>query len=314
MRKLIYIIIITLIFFDTGYTQTQVSSGEKRVPTLHGHTFPSLGNFRTSFIRTSLEADLGFGLTSPIRIAGIVVDDYELFAFEGQVMFINMKVQYQQKFNKWLALYISFKMAGRIGTDMSTILAEGVNTLVGGDIGWLIRIKQSRKFNLSGTVYIQNLTGNFINVGEYFEDIIDSVPDPTVAKNVPSMSIGLGFTGAYAFNSTFGMQFHAEGAYGESLQREESKVFYSVGILGDVDFNSKYNVPVGLALGYTLTSATEILLADAGLASLISGKIGYTGSSEFELGLQYSYYKADLQSVEENPSVNTIMLILKFYF
>lgn len=314
MKNLIYIIIITLIFFDTGNAQSQTSSSDKKVPNLYGHAFPSIGHLRSSFVNTSLEANLGFGLTSPVRIAGLMVDDHEIFAFEGQILFININVQYKQRFNKWLALFISFKMAGRLGTDLSTILADGVNTLVGGDIGWLIRIKQSNRFNLSGTVYVQNLTGNFMNVGDYFEDIINDQPNPEAVKKVPAMSVGAGVVGAYAFNSSFGMQFQAETAYGESLEREKSNVYYAVGIMGDVDFESKHNVPIGLALGYNVTSATEILLADGGLANLISVKVGYTGSDDFELGLQYTYYGVNLKSVEENPSVNTIMLMLKFYF
>ncbi|MEA3480223.1 MAG: hypothetical protein U9R60_18715 [Bacteroidota bacterium] len=314
MRKLIYIIIITLLCFDSGNAQTLTSSGERKVPNLNGHTFPSVFHFNNSFINTSLEANLGFGLTSPVRISGLVIDDHELFAFEGQILFINTRVRYQQRFNPWLALYMSFEMAGRVGTDMSTILADGVNTLVGGNIGWLIRIMQTNKFNLSGTVYIQNLTGNFINVSEYFQELINNDPNPTVVKKVPAMVVGVGTQGAYAFNSTFGLQFQAACAFGESFQREKSAVFYSLGILGDVDFMSKHNVPVSLALGYTLISEAEIVLEDGAFINLISGRIGYTGSSDFELGLQYSYNKVNLKSVDKNPSVSTIMLILKFYF
>ncbi len=314
MKKLIYIIIITLICFDTGNAQSVPSSDETKLPKLGGHPFPSMGQFQGSFINTSLQANLGFGITSPVRIAGLVIDDHEIFSFEGQILFFSMNVKYQQRFNKWLALYISLKMAGRLGTDMSTILADGINTISGGDIGWLIRIMQGRKFNLAGTVNIQNLTGNFINVSEYFEEIINDNPNPTVVKKVPSLSIGLGLHGAYAFNSSFGLQFHANYAMGESFQRKESEGFYSFGIMGDIDFMPKQNVPVGLALGYTLTSAPEIVMSDGGIANLFSGKIGYTGSSEFELGLQYTFYKLNLKSIDKKTTVNTIMLLLKFYF
>ena len=75
-------------------------------------------------------------------------------------------------------------MSGRIGTDMATIMADGVNTLSGGDIGWLIRIYKTDKFNLSATANVQNLTGNVINVSGYFEDIINNNPNPALTKKV----------------------------------------------------------------------------------------------------------------------------------
>jgi len=314
MKKLIYIIIVGLLCINTGKAQTTFTDPDSKVPVLNGHAFPTLSHFRSSFVSTSLQANLGFGITSPVTIGGIKIDDHELFTFEGQILFLSMEVNYQQRFNPWLAMYITFSMAGRLGTDMSTILADGINTISGGNIGWLIRIKQSKKFNLSGSLKITNVTGNFINVHQYFEDVINDVPDPTVVNKVPSMSAGLGLIGAYAFSPMFGMQFHGEYAIGESLTRDGSDGYYSFGIMGDVDFNPKQNAPIGLALGYTLTSAPDIVMSEGGITHLFNGKLGYTGSDEFELGLQYSYYKLNLASVDQKTSISTFGLILKLYF
>lgn len=314
MKKLIYIIAISILFFNTGITQPETELIESKVPSLNGHAFPSLGPFRSSFITSSLHANLGFGNTSSIEIPGIILDDYELFAFEGKILFVSIDVQYQQRFNSWLALFVSFKMAGRLGTDMSTILADGVNTLSGGDIGWLVKIKQSRKFNLSGSIRLLSITGNFINVSDYFKDIIENNPNPSVIKKVPAKSIGIGIEGAYAFNPTFGLQFHTEYAYGESFVRGKTDGFFLAGVVGDIDFMPKHNVPVGLALGYTITSAPEIVMSDGGFSNLINAKIGYTGSKDFELGLQYTYYNVEIKSVEEKPFVSKFLLVLKFYF
>jgi hypothetical protein len=314
MKKLFYTILILFIIIYSGFSQSASDTLDKKIPTLNGHTFPTAAHFQNSFITTSLQADIGFGNTSALRIAGLQIGEHELFAFEGKLLFVSLNVKYKQRFNKWLALYFSFSMAGRLGTDMSMILADGVNTISGGEIGWLIRIMQSKKFNLSTNVYIQNMSGNFINVSKYFEDVINDVPNPRVMRKVPSMSVGLGVQGAYAFNQTFGLQFFTDFAYGESFERVGSEAYYSLGILGDVDFNPKQNVPIGLGLGYTLSSAPDIIMDDGGMANIISGKLGYTGSDEFELGLQYTYYKLKLKSVDQNPSISTILLVLKFYF
>lgn len=314
MKKIYYIIVILLVYSINGLAQSDSSKSVRKVPTLNGHTFPSSSHFSSSFITTHLHADLGFGLTSKVKIPGLILDDYEILSFEGQILFFNAAVQYQQRFTPWLSLYLSFVMSGRIGADMSTIMADGVNTMSGGDIGWLIRITHSKKFNLSGTVKVQNLTGNFINVSEYFEDLINDVPDPSVIKKVPTLTIGTGIRGAYAFNPTFGLQFQGDYNYGESFERNKTGGYFSAGVIGDIDFLPKHNTAVGLALGYGITDAPEVLIGDGGLSHLITAKIGYTGSDDFELGIQYSYFNVKLDSIDQKPFISKLLLLLKFYF
>ncbi len=314
MKKLILIFIVLVTCLENGNSQTSSSSADKKVPVLYGHTFPSMGEYRSSFITTSLHANLGFGVTSPISISGLQIGNYNIGAFEGQILFFNMNVQYQQRFTPWLALFMSFEMAGRVGTEVTTIMVDGVNTLNGGSIGWLVRIMHKKKFNLAGSIYLNNVTGNVINVKDYFEDLINNVPNPSVVKKTPTMNLGIGIQGAYAFNPTFGLQFQTDMAYGESFERTKSKVYFSGGIIGDVDFMPKHEVPVNLALGYRLTTTPAIVMSEGGATSVFLGKIGYSGSDEFELGVQFTYYNVDLKSVDDNPTINTIMLMLKFYF
>ena len=287
---------------------------EPLVPSLNGHSFITSSYLRSSFISTNLDADLGFGMTSKLDIPGIIIGDFEILDFEGSLLFFDINVAYQQRVTSWLAFYATFKVAGRLGTEMSTILAEGVNTLAGGDIGWMIRIKTTEKFNLSGTININNITGSFINVTDYFKEIIDGIPYPTVIKKVPALSVGMGLRGAYAFNPTYGFQFQGGAAYGESLERESTSAYFSGGFLFDVDFNPKHNVPVGLALGYTNSSAPLIVMNNGGVANLFTGKLAYTGSDEFELGLQFTHYNVKINSVDSKPFISKILLSLRFYF
>jgi len=269
---------------------------------------------RSSFINTSLQADLGFGITSVITVPGIDIGEYNILAFKGQLMFFDVDACYQQRFTPWLAMFMSLKVAGRLGTDMSTIVADGVNTLGGGDIGWLIRIAHTDRLNLSGAVSLTNITGNFINVSEYLEEVINNEPYPSVTKTVPAMFASLGLRGAYAFNPSYGLQANLAYGYGESLERGSSQGYFAIGVLGDLDFNPRRQVPIGLALGYTLSSAPTIVMSDGGPANLFLGKIAYTGSDDFDLGLQFTYYNITLRRVDDRPYVSKIMLNLKFYF
>ncbi len=314
MKKLIYLF--TILFLGSGSlcAQSSASNAAPKMPKLNGHMFLSSTYMRSSFISTSVQADLGFGSTSILTLPGIEIGDYEILAFKGQLMFFDVDASYQQRFTPWLAMFVSLKMAGRVGTDMSTIVADGVNTLSGGDIGWLIRITQTDRLNLSGSISLSSITGNFINVSGFIEEVINNEPYPTITKTVPSMIAILGLRGAYAFNPSYGLQLNLAYGYGESLERGTSKGFFSIGALGDLDFNPRHQVPIGLGLGYTLSSAPLIMMRDGGAASLFQGRIAYTGSDDFELGLQFTYYKIALPSMDDKPFVKKAMLSFKFYF
>jgi hypothetical protein len=313
MKKLISAI--CFILFASGLIG---QNGEDNLATkrehLNGHTFQQLSYFRTSFTSTHLNANIGFGTTPALKIATITIDTLKVFEFEGQVVFVDVTVRYQQRFTPWLAMYLQGNMAGRLGSDLSTILADGVNTLTGFELGWLIRFYQSKKLNLSANVHVVNASASFMNISKYFEDLINGAPNPSVTQTVPAMAVDVGITGGWAISPTWGLQFFGDIAYGESLEREATQAYYNAGIEGEIDFNPKYRVPIGLALGYVATNNPESVSANSGFSNIFMGKIGYSGSKEFELGLQFSYYDVSLRSVEQKVFVFKTMLMLKFFF
>ena len=313
MKKVLSIICIAFLAIGLfGQNKVEITDSKREI--LNGHTFQSLSYFRTSFTSTHLAANIGFGSTPALKIGSIAIDSIQLFEFEGQVVFVDVAVRYQQRFTPWLAMYLEGNMAGRLGTDMSTILADGVNTMTGFKIGWLIRVYQSKKLNLSANVHVSSASANFINVTQYFEDLINNVPNASVSQTIPAMAIDVGIMGAYAINPTWGLQFFGDIAYGESFERGRSQAYYNAGIEGEIDFNPNYKVPIGLALGYVVTNNPESVSDNSGFSNIFIGKIGYTGSKEFELGLQFSYFDVNLRSVDNQVYVFKTMLMLKFFF
>jgi hypothetical protein len=304
-----------LILFVSGLTgQTEFKSLATKREVLNGHTFQQLSYFRTSFTSTHLSANIGFGSTPTLTIGTIELDSVKLFEFDGQIVFVDVAVHYQQRFTPWLTLYLRGNLAGRLGTDMSTIFADGINTLTGFKIGWLIRFYQSKQLNLSANVHVANANANFINVSKYFEDLIDGVPNPSLTQKIPAMVVDVGIIGGWAINSTWGIQFFGDAAFGESFERGRDQFYYNTGIQGEIDFNPKHHVPIGLALGYVATNNPESISSESGFSSIFMGKIGYSGSNEFELGLQFSFFDVSLRSVSQEVFVSKTTLMLKFFF
>jgi hypothetical protein len=314
MKKIYYVFIIILLGAGSIAAQDEPVVPVSKRNILNGHTFQSVSLFRSSFVSTDLQANIGFGSTPALKILGVEIDDKEIFTFEGKIAFINARVTYRQRFTPWLAMYITGDIAGRLGTNLTTIMADGLNTITGGKIGWLVRIKQSKKFNLATNIHISNVTANVINVTKFVEDVLDDKPNPSVANNVPAMTMEVGLRGAYAFNPTYALQFFAELDYGESFERERTQGYFSTGIMGEMDFHPKFKVPLGLALGYVLTSDPESIAEDSGFSNIFVGKLGYSASREFELGLEFSYFDVNLSNVEKQTNVSRITLMLKFFF
>jgi hypothetical protein len=177
-----------------------------------------------------------------------------------------------------------------------------------------VRIHEWGKFNLSASINLTNIKGNFINVKEYFEDLIDGEPNPRVVHSIPATNVGIGLYGAYAINPSIGLQFQSEFFYGESFVRGLTKGFYNFGVIGDFDLNPKYGIPLNFGVGYNLSSEPAVVMEGGGVSNMFIGKLGYSGAQDYELGIQFSYYNIYFPYTDGKPYVAKVVLLLNFYF
>jgi len=76
----------------------------------------------------------------------------------------------------------------------------------------------------------------------------------------------------------------------------------------------KSRIPLGFGLGYGISSAPEVVMNNDGYSNLINVQMAYTGSHDYELGLQYTYYNFHLDGIDKESYISNILLVLKFYF
>ena len=282
---------------------------------LNGHYFTSVNTSKSAFINTYFGSESGMGNTGTLDLPGIKLGDNEIFAFTGSVNFFTFNINYRQKFNDWLALRLSMSVGGRIGSNMSTILVDGLNTFEGGSIGWDFSLIRQQKFQMSGNVFLKNINGSFIDIAGYVKDIINEVPYARAVKNIPVLTVGIGGQGAYAFNETYGLQFGLDFSYGESFDRNEQSMYSSFNISGDMDLMPRKRVPLGFALGYMISSNPEDTYLEFIYTNIFSAKIAYTGSSSFDLGLQFITNRVQLSdAIDEFPMIFKSQIDFKFYF
>ncbi len=311
--KKIFIVYLFISISLTGYSQSDTSSLFKKNK-LNGHVFLNYARYNSPFISTSLKINVGVGSTSVITIPPMEIDGIVTPAIYGTIMFAEASFYYQQKFTPWLSLNIHSISLGRFGADAFSLLFDGVNTIYGGSIGWKIRMFKSEKLIVSSNIFVENLSGNFINIRQFVNDILDSVPDASISKNIPSLTGGINIKGAYAFNQTFGIQAEIQLNYGETYTRDNKSFTNKTSVLGEADFYPRYQFPLGLGLGYMLSSTPETSMKSGDYISLGIFKLAYTGSPDYDLGLEFMTYKLKLYEEIKDPFVTQVIFSFKFYF
>jgi hypothetical protein len=294
-----------------------VCSGQedsKKIPELNGHTFVPSTYIEDPFLNSTLGLVVGFGSTGEYRYPLFEVDDDLIYGVRGQLIFVTVGVEYQQKIQDWVAVFIKYRLAARIGTNIGSILAEGFSSVNSFNIGWKIRLLEREKIKLSTVFGISNYNGTFLSVSKFIEDIINNQPYPSLVTNTPALNGNLGFQFAYGISDLFGLKMNYLNSIGESLERGKTAYYFSLGTGIDLNLYKKHNVPLGFSLIYLLSSRPEQVYRESGLSNSINFKFAYTGTNDFVLGLQTSYTIVPVAEDLDNFSTTGVSFALTYYF
>lgn len=294
-----------------------VCSGQEennKIPELNGHSFVPSTYIEGPFMNTRFALGVGLGSTGEYKYPLFEVDENQIYGVKGQLLFLTVTLDYQQKIQDWVAMFIKFRVAARIGTNVGSILAEGFSSISSFNIGWKINLLEREKTKLSTLIGISNYNGTFLSVSKFVEDIIDNQPYPSLITNTPALNGNLGFQFAYGISELFGFQVNYLNSIGESLQRGETAYYFSFGTGFDLNLYQKHNVPLGFSLGYLLSSRPEQVYRESGNSNSIHFKFAYTGTNDFVLGLQTSYITIPVSEDLENFSTIGVSFALTYYF
>lgn len=283
-------------------------------PSLGGHVFTPVTYANTPFTNSYFSILTGFGQTTDLVHQLGSIGNYQPRGLNGEVTFINMSFSYQQQLREWFAAYISFGLSTRVGTELQSLLSQGISTLTSFDIGWNIKLLEREKCTLSTIVELQNHQGSFINVAKYFDELINNHPDPSMKASIPVLVFGTGVRFAYGLSDLIGFKASTDLAYGESYTRGENSFTFSAGGGIDLDFYPRYSLPLGIMMHYSISSMPDFVYIEDEHAHMIRAKIAYTRSSEYSLGVEYSYMKVPLLTQQKYTSVQSIALTIRFYF
>lgn len=322
MRRYLYSVIIIIFVFVLGLVgklkaqsdENITPSEESNTPHLNGHYFISLMNMPSAFIQSHFGMNLGIANSQGFETLTIEIDDEEIIGLKGSLVFADLNFDYRQKIKDWIAFNARIGVTARIGTEVMSLLTQGVNTVSSVRLGWNVKILERDKYLLTGTFAVNNYGVSYINIREFVEDIILDSTITSISKSVPILNGGLGLQFAYGFNELFGFQGHASALYGDSFERGDTGFIYHIGGVFDINLATTTKVPLGFSLGYTASTLPDIVQVQGKSATNTTLKIAFMGSSHYDMGLEISRLRVPLQGVEEKVRSTGVFITSKYYF
>jgi len=291
---------------------------DKLRPLLGEHRFVPNDVTRDPFSRTYVRNALGVGRALDIEfLPSLDIEGGDTIpGLSGDLLFAVLDFEFQHAVKDWMGVWGRVNLVGRLGTDVGALLSEGATILSGFEIGWLLRIVETNRVALSGTVNLWNNSFTGVNVADWVAGIINAEQVPLV-QNVPSVQAGAGLRVAWGVSSLIGVTAATELGFGEAVFRREPDQVLLRGS-GAVDLNllARSSVPLGFVLGFEATNAPRS--GDARTDRLSQGffRIAYTGRDDFVIAVNYSRSRVYFtrQDDKDATSTGTILLNMRYYF
>jgi len=285
-----------LLAMSAGYLPAQEPSRE-----LNGYEFiPSrivADPFAITYFGTNTGGGMAFGLDTPF----IDLDGDTIGTLTGDVAFLALGFEYQQRLGQWLAVRVAFTGNGRIGTDEQSMLAQGVTGTFGWNLGATARIYQSQKVIISGALDFarSNIVG--IDPFGFAQSIIDDglTEDNSLVESGNAISGILGARIGWAPASWIGVTALLEGGRGDVTESGSEAVIGGGGTVG-VDLKNLNVIPIGILLSFDSDAFSQ---AGADLATRSTGYgfgLFWTGWEDFVIGLETTMRVLDRRDSEDD--------------
>jgi hypothetical protein len=289
-----------------------------RLGILGRHEFVPTSYIKDPFVRTYLRTGLGFGMTPELVVPLVTVGDTSLLGLNGSLLYALLDVEYQQEIRDWLAVRGRVQVIGRMADETPALISQGVTLLSSFDLGWLFRLHQSDGYLLSGSLSVTNSDMTDVYLQRFVDGIIENgriIPGNRLVQTTPTLRGKAGLHGAYAVSDLVGLSVVGDLGYGESADRSSPDDWsYSIAAAADFNLHSQNGPPVGFVIGVQTRSNPMGTIGGHGTALTFFGRIGYTGSQEFSLGLDLGYELMPVRGLEERAGFISALIDTRLYF
>ena len=303
-----------LLFWILLLTSQLILAQEQKLPKLGEHTFVPTEFARSPFINTLFSTSLGGGFSVQQDFPTFDLGNGEIVGLDGTIVFIGLGFQYKSRLKDWIAFEVKADIGGRVGSDLLSLISQGFTTVNQLNLGWLIKLYRSERLMISATAGVSSASGNFVNLADFVEDIIDGDTTAQISRKVNITNGGLGYRVAWTMSKLIGLSSTGSLYYGETF--EGGELYYLTRITATLDANlqSAYDIPVGLAYGIDINSLPEFVYVNGRNAILQNFRIAYMGSEDFSLGLESTFGLLPVAGFDERVKATTFAITSQYFF
>lgn len=288
---------------SVGVTNPTTVHGQAQEPrpVLGGHRFIWNSATETPFPRTHVRNLTGGGKFTGLEFIPSfeIGDGVTVPALVGDMLFAELEFEYMHQVQPWLGVWARIGGIARLGTDTSVLLAQGVSTVIGYELGWLFRLYQSETFVLSGIAALSNDGVTEVDLLRWARGLIEDTDAPLVTSG-PRLRGKGGLRGAWGLSQSWGLQFKSELGYGEPTTLDDDSSWlgdYAVSV--SYDLAPTTSVPVGFVLSGGVRTAPREGGAPDINATDVAIRTAFTGRDNFLVALDTSWNGFRLSSGDD---------------
>jgi hypothetical protein len=288
-------------------------------PRMGGHLYTPLAGGPLPFIRTNASMVVGGGTTTTLELPIITIGDRLVIAPQGSLAYMAMTVRHEQAIKSWMSFFLEGRVIGRLGTSVSSLLAQGVNTVTSADLGWNVKIVEQGPWSVVGGLTMRMGNYTTVDVDRWAQGLIDSgyvAPGNELVDTRPSLKLILNARGAYSISPVVGLTAFINGGYTEPRVTADSTydALFDVGLAVSINLDPWLEVPIGLAVGGDYRQIPEAGSIDQGETKSAHFRIAYTGSDAFSIGAQTVLQWAPIQGITDEVTFISALIDFRFYF
>jgi hypothetical protein len=283
-------------------------------PRLGDHTFVPVMAITEPFLLTYVQTTLGLGKTvnSTIPVFS-VLDSTVIGSVEADQVLTGVGFLYQQRVRDWLVVRVDLEVVGRLGTDTSSLLSEGVTAALNYEFGWMMRIYSSHSVLVSGSIGLGSSNATFISVLDWAKALQQGLDTDLVRARRSLVGSG-GLHAAWGIGPRFGLLGSLQASYGESFDGRGDNNWYSDARVGlSYDIAQDLNVPLGLALTGGRNENDANADAESG-TWFWNLRFAVQGRSDFSIGFEVGSSYFDSQSQGNRQQFADVAINMRYYY
>lgn len=291
-----------------------------------GHQFIPSTIVPDPFISTTFTTTTGFGRAMGLEVPIFNLDDEQIGELEGNIGFMLLEFNYQQRLGSRFALRAGAVATARVGTTAEAILSEGISALYGYGIGGSANLARKEKWQLAATVDLRGNTLYAMSPLAFAQAIVEEIESgdstgavqsaqDTLLSSGDNLRVLGGLRGAYTPSEWLGFTAFVEGGLGERFSRtDDNTSVINFGAAVSFDLRPLTGKSVGLLGTFRRESLGERGDDDIGDSEAFGLGIFYTGRRFFSIGLENSWSQIRQLRADSKIDVGQARIVMRYDF